>query len=354
MFVIKKLNNWFIKNQLDRKVTNIFDYESVIRSRPDVVEAHGTMGFYGCAYTYREYAKYAGIVNACSEHAPLFDTLNNFDFEKIDAPFYFVLSDQRASFIQNKISVPVFSIGPSIAYANCLYDEFDINIIKRELGKTLVIYPVHDGEESCCSSEKSREFISYVKLVKEKYAYDTVLVSMYYVDIERGRHFAYEKEGFIIVTAGRKDNYDFNVCMKTILRLADYVITEGVVSAIGYCTYMNIPVTVYPKKNIAKIKQGSTVKSNGLSDHILMEIENLYKEYSEEVTKAQYEYCKYYYGYDSVLSPEEMSLLFEYLSKIKKSSSEKRMRKIASQEKYSLIYSRLVDCLDRYSKLMKE
>lgn len=342
---IKKRCNSFIGKSGNEIITNIFDYNNVIRRRPDRdYEVKGSSRFYGYSYTLKKYSRYEGIINADSEHGPALDIEDGGDYKGQAGPVLIVNSEQRVNFLKNMVDKPIFPIGPSIHYAKSIYNEFDVKVIKQALGKTLCIYPMHDIENFHYIGSTTK-FVEYVRKIKEEYNYDTVLVSMYFVDIERGRHFEYEREGWHIVSAGRRENYDFNNCMKSIIDLADYAIVEGYASVISYCIYMGVPVTVF-HKDFTFMEKGVDDMSNenGIRPETQKMFERMFEDYDENISREKYEFCNYWYGYDDILQPDELKLFFEYIERLKQNMTRDRMEEIAKEEKFALIF----EYLNRY------
>ena len=50
---------------------------------------------------------------------------------------------------------------------------------------------------------------------------------------------------------------------------------------------------------------------------VLKELYDLFKDYSEKISDKQKEICNYYFGYDSIRKPDELSKLFKSFEKNK-------------------------------------
>ena len=208
----------------------------------------------------------------------------------------------------------------------------------------MCIYPIHSIEITNYEDE-SRKFIEYVSEIKNEYGFDTVLVSMYFVDIERGRHLVYEQQGWIIVSAGRRENYDFNDCMKTIISISDYAIFQSYASAVGYCIFNNVPVTIFPHNRKCECSDGAANRDFNLDIETLKSFDDLFSTYDEEIDKKKYDICNEWFGYDSVMSGEEMKLLLEFISKLKVKMNRNQIMKIASKNKYQPIKEKIMKVL---------
>lgn len=326
----------------NRVVTNIFDYNNVIRRRPDIDRPFRNSNcFYGFNYCLKRFSGFRGTINAVVEHAPALDGYIGDYGDKL-APSVVVNSEQRREFLRAKIEKSIFTVGPSIYYAKNIYTEFSLKIIKKNLGKTLLIYPLHDIENFSYIQD-TQSFIEYVKKIKDENNYDTILVSLYFVDIERGRHIIYEKQGWTILSAGRRENYDFGDCMKTIISLADYAVFQAYASAIGYCIYEGVPVSIFPQEfRFVENGREGVQTDNGIRNETMRLFETMFQQYDESISKEKYEFCKYWYGYDSVMQADQLKLLFEYLKKTKIGMSKRKLRKIAFQKRFCGIREQLI------------
>ena len=313
---IKYNIDWLIrktvqKNDPNRIVDNIFDYQNVIRKRPDLDrEIYGSNYCYGMSYILKRYSGYKKRIRCLIEHAPGLTNIGLTEYKSNIFDTLLVSSVQRKEFLSEYTDKKIFDIGPSIAYANKIYDDFNISTIKKSFGKTLLLYPSHNVIDSDWEKD-TEKFIAEAKKIVDEYHFDTVLVCMFYIDIQRGTHLIYEKEGWNIVSAGQMVNYDFNDCMKTIISLADMAMFQTYSSAVGYCIYLNVPVFIFPFNY-----NDPGIRKKYATD-VLKEIYGLFKDFSEEISDKQKELCSYYFGYDSVKKSEELLGLFKSFEKNK-------------------------------------
>lgn len=320
--------DWAIKriklaNDKNRVVKDIFDYDNVIKERIDLDrEIFGSNNFYGMSYILKRYSGYKKRIRGLIEHAPGLTNIALGEYQSDIFNNLYVCSKQRKDFISKKTDKVIFDIGPSIAYAKTIYDEKQLSDIKSTLGKTLLIYPIHNFYDSNWKNDTER-FISYVNEIKNVYKFDTVLASMYHIDITRGLQERYEQEGYRIVSSGHTYNYDFNDCMKTILSLADNTVFQGYSSAVGYCIYMGLPVQIYPGCDEIHTQWHKNYESD-----VLDEFAKMFSEYSGEISKEQKEFCNYWFGYDSIRKPNELKHLLEISDKIYKIQDKKLIQEL--------------------------
>lgn len=288
-----------------RKIQDIFDYNEVIKERYDLERnIIGSNVNYGVNYILKRHSKYNKTINALVEHAPGLTNYVLNDYKNETSKTLFVCSRQRVDFLKDYTDKTVVDIGPSIAYAKCIYSDDKITEIKRKLGRTLLLYPVHNIEDTNWESDTD-QFIKAAKEIRDQHKFDTVLVSMYHIDIKRGTHKRYEAEGFKVVSSGYIQNYDFNDIMKTIIHISDGAIFQAYTSAIGYCIYEKVPVMLTHNSMIHdKWQQNYTTD-------ILYEFEKMYGEYTGTISKEQYEFANEWFGYDSVRESRELFKLLD-------------------------------------------
>lgn len=336
------INRIFAAYDHNRRITNIFDYYNIIRKRVDVDRSiRLTNYFYGFNYILKRYSGYRKVINASIEHAPGLNMKASPESKDRTLPALFVVSKQRAEFLRKNSNKLIFDIGPSISYSQNIYSEFDIKVIKQNLGKTLCIYPIHSIEITNYEDE-AKIFIEYITEIKRLYEFNTVLVSMYFIDIERGRHLIYEQQGWTIVSSGRRENYDFNDCMQTIISISDYAIFQSYASAVGYCIYNGVPVTIFPHNRKCECSEPSSNRDFNLNEDTLKFFDELFADYDEQISREKYDICKEWFGYDSVMSAEEMKLLLEFVAKLKVGMNRKRIMNIANKNKFLPIKEKIL------------
>ncbi|MDN3450102.1 hypothetical protein QMA09_07860 [Planococcus sp. APC 3906] len=145
---------------------------------------------------------------------------------------------------------PVFCIGPYIHYASNYYTEDQIRSIKMKNGKTLLVFPTHTYE----SSSMDYDLLAFVDNVMNGYgkAFDTILVSGYWLNLNSKIYELFEERGAIIVSAGARFDPNFLRRLKTIISLSDMVIGNDVGTHIGYSLHLNKPFQKVSSKIVKK------------------------------------------------------------------------------------------------------
>ena len=83
-----------------------------------------------------------------------------------------------------------------------------------------------------------------------------------------------------------------------------------------------------------------------ISDNILAKFNAMFEGYSETISKEQYDFCSYWYGYEDVLQPEVMKKLFEFCEKISTHTTLSEMKKIVQKNKYSICRELVLKALE--------
>lgn len=360
----KQYADWYKKSfdfRGELKVNNIFDYNYVIRERlPRQNEVYYGNMMYGLGQILREYSGYQGKLYCASEHGTPTERFDNtMEYRDNSMPLLLVHSSRRREFLSDKTDKLIIPCGPSfMPYGKPIYSEFAINATKKSLGKTLVVYPQHnnDTSEFVDFDKNNQRFIKYVDGIKKQGNFKSVIVSLYYIDIERGVHRSYEEKGWIVMSAGKNISYDFPDCFMTILSLADFVIAQSI-TGIAFCAYKRIPGIFYPGNRQMINEKGGycedawTIDGKSWLKKTEDDLLRLFGEYVETLTEEQYAWCNNLWGYSETKTSEEMNLIFQFAREIRKKADRiDVIEKIARKQKYELIKSYIDDAIAVYKK----
>lgn len=216
-------------------------------------------------------------------------------------------SEYRKTFISAKTNQNIITIGPYIKYAEPLYSSKKILAERKKLGKTLVVFPSH-SIDSVHANYNISEFIRYIKVFKEKYKFHSVIVCMYWKDIELDNHKEYELSGFQIATAGYSYDSNFLSRLKTILLLSDAMLTNSVGTHVGYSISLNKPVKIWNGSQLEYLpisgneerakKELSARQGEDLNTHLedVEYIKLTFSKFDSNISKSQLECVQYYWG----------------------------------------------------------
>ncbi|MCF2516448.1 hypothetical protein [Dyadobacter sp. CY351] len=224
-------------------------------------------------------------------------------------------SSYREKYIAEKAKKTSISIGPYIHYAESLLNQRDLDDLKKQLGRVLLVFPSH-SIGAVLSEYDQHEFCNEIE--KRKVGFDTVLVCMYWKDVQNGDHEAYKKMGYKLTTAGHRDDLYFLNRLKSIIMLSDMVISNSTGTHVGYSIYLNKPNYLF-KQNVAFVavsKSGESLVKNhympdvtATKDRDNQMLYDAFNVFQDQITDDQYKLTNYIWGFDCVKTPEELKAI---------------------------------------------
>ena len=317
IYIIYKIFNILLykKEIFDRKNIDLFEVSKICAMMP--YPGHEMIfdnNVYGIGNILKTYSDYVGQIDAYIEHGVYFG--NHFDRNQWYASKIITFSEQRKNHLsdQNE-NKQVHVIGPYIHYANLLYSNAKRISIKKDLKKTLLVFPVH-STNTINSKFDLKSFINEIVQKKKKYSFDTLLICLFWKDalnFELVNN--YKNNGCTICSAGRKWDKDFLNRLKTIISLSDLTISNDVGTHIGYCVYLNKPHTIlnYPIEHEPVNKIGIIQIKQEQSSERLVEINDVKSVFIKgdgslftEITTEQMEMVNKYWGINYVKTEKEI------------------------------------------------
>ncbi|MCF0039100.1 hypothetical protein [Dyadobacter fanqingshengii] len=221
-------------------------------------------------------------------------------------------SKYRSQFILEKTGKTPSLIGPYIHYAQGILNQEALSKTKTSLGRVLLVFPTHSIGAVAAEYDKNQFCL---EIEKRKAGYDTVLVCMYWKDAQNGDHDYYQKMGYKLTTAGHRDDLYFLDRLKSIILLADMVISNSTGTHIGYSLFLGKPNYLF-KQDVALVSKSQSGDIL-LRNHYQTEVTNTkskdnqllydtFDVFEEKITSDQYELAKHIWGFDCVRTPEEL------------------------------------------------
>ncbi|MEE0679985.1 MAG: hypothetical protein U0N53_07985 [Ruthenibacterium sp.] len=212
---------------------------------------------------------------------------------------------------RKETEVPIFVLGPYIHYARHYYDEEKRKNLKRELGRVLLVFPNH----SCEANETGvRQDERLLECIYSKYAkdFDTVMVCVYWHDIDAEILDEYRARGAKIVSAGFRGDQNFVCRLKTIISLADLVVGDDIGTNIGFCYYMGKEFVL--ESNHPRFDNPNFIQAFW-KFHEAFALSG--KNFTEEQRKQQkILYEQYWAGEKYLRTPEEMNAILEAMQEV--------------------------------------
>lgn len=250
-FIYKIMYLCFPKNLIIRrlikkveKIDSISDYDKFVETISPYLKYKGKISFFLTGLERYPYGYYREIMNYAKIKkikVPVFTELEHgISFGKdvclfdVNAISYVSQGEYQFEEIeQYSPNIPKYAVGPYILYSRDYYGEEKIREYKEKLGKTLLVIPSHTWE----GDSADRDTDSLINIVYSKYAsgYDSVLVCVYWNDINSPDYARYREKGATLVSAGYREDPLFVQRLKTIIKLSDAVVGDDLGTNIGFC-----------------------------------------------------------------------------------------------------------------------
>lgn len=318
-FQFKGKNDAAIESK-KRKSLSIFDYQAL--SQPIAYSPEESIidnNLYGYAHQIKKFAGVTRKLKGYMEHGLYWGGMVHKDEIHWHYSSIITLSEKRKLDIEkklpNKTAIP---IGPYIHYANSILSSKEQSKLKQKLGKVLLVFPSH----SVKNVDKKYDYKSFIEEInKRKKDYDTVLVSLYFIDaLDPSKVKVYEDEGFKVVTSGHKFDFNFVARQKTIIELADMTMSNAIGTHIGYCIFLKKPHYVFNQElKLVAINETEQKRIDSVSEPEDYAVElqqkeiftNLFSNFNPiEISKEQQDLCSEYWGFQELKSKEELSIIF--------------------------------------------
>ena len=190
----------------------------------------------------------------------------------------------------------IVPVGPYIRYARHFYSECKLNRMKRENGRTLLIFPTHSSPEINQSFDYNA-WLNEIRLRAE--GFDTVIISLYWLDFRNGSYKYYENKGYTLMCNGNRFDPFFLNRQKDLIYLADMTMSNDIGTHIGYCICENKPHYIYQQKiKYESIDDGKVHEdmNSRIRHQEYQEIFDAFSEFSGKITTIQTELVRYYWG----------------------------------------------------------
>lgn len=301
--------------------------------------------FYGNRNALFEYAdinssKQRFIFPFIEHGADLREQINVDIYDRINHSFVFQ-SDYKNEIVRGiRPYAPIYNVGPYIHYAKSYYNEDEILDIKRKLGKTVLLFPAHTFEGASVSYDREK----FVDNVMNKFMslYDSIIVCVYWNDVDDPIYEEFRKNGAHLVSAGFRGDFQFLSRLRSLIEIADVVASNLTGSYVGFARALNKPVYLFQEKAEFYSAKHQLLKKDedkyqNLIDAIFYAHSSLTPDDKQlEMQKQIYE--KYWGGAKFIKSKEDIrNIIYISESLLKKSNGttrniEKEINKIMKSE----------------------
>lgn len=162
--------------------------------------------------------------------------------------FVFQASYKNGMVHKERPFAPVYNIGPYILYAKNYYEQNTMADLKSKLGRTALLFPAHTFEGAGVEFDKKK----FVKDVLDKFKnnYDSLIISVYWMDVDDPIYEEFEANGAILMSSGFRGDADFIARQRTMFNLSDVVASNLVGSYIGYAKALEKKIYMFSDKAV--------------------------------------------------------------------------------------------------------
>jgi len=231
------------------------------------------------------------------EHGVYFGEYVGNDYNMPNVNTIYTYSEYRKNAILKSLKgstdKQVVLIGPYILYADNFKSEEALKKIKNKLGRVLLVFPSHPDPSEPVNFDMGI-FLQEIESMSKDF--DTVLVSLFWLDIRLGKDKIYKDRGYQIVCSGTRSDRWFLSRQKDLFELADFSMSNNVGTHVGYSIAMGVPHYIYDQH----INEG--VREDEKRHQIRMkeygEIKDAFNSKDPVITKRQMELVDFYWGHD--------------------------------------------------------
>ena len=223
--------------------------------------------------------------------------------------------------------IPVFSVGPYIHYAKGIYSREEIECMKQQNGKTLLVYMPHSIENVDREFSK-RKFIDDL-LLEYGTNFKKIFLCVYWADVNDPIcGYAIEK-GMDVVCAGFRFDAKFNRRQRSLLELADAVVFGDIGTFISYALYFKKPVGRIDISNNSTISEKEFTseweRKIQFNDEFNSYCHNFYCIFSNKLSlnDDMYRWLNPLNGFDQIKKPKEVKEIIEISKDIIEESNDR-------------------------------
>jgi hypothetical protein len=307
-------NNNYIK--LNTKKNKLFDWKLYKHKiKPYFFHPVIDNNFYGIGTSLNLYCglKKNNLIKYYIEHGYFFGSYVAEDSKKYWCKSIITFSERRANYLKPYNFNKIYQIGPYIHYAQKYSSPSEFKKYKSELGKMLLVFPMHSSTGTYLDFDVNL-FFDFID--KTKKDYDSVVISVFWTDLNNEKFInecLFRK--YKIFSAGNRYDQFFLSRLKDIINLSDMTISNGVGTHLIYSVYLKKPHFIFKQKTQEKSnnKKGDfelSIYSNDeyeIRKNEMNELEFLFgNSFNDKLSPKQYAYCESNFGFDKIKTPKQI------------------------------------------------
>ena len=281
----------------------IFDVDDIPKQiYPPRMEWAPHNQYYGAECVLRRAAGIRRPLNAFMEHG-IQDKgrIEVNDIKECRRKLYITYSDFRKEQYEEIIGDQrkVCVVGPYIKYAENFYSKIEQQKIKNKYGRILTFFPLHtiDGMDASSYDPEFEYVIGEIEKYRQQLKIDTVFICGYWRDYYVGRLKKYDRNGYVMVSAGHGMSQKFLSRLRSIIELSDYTMSDAFGTQVGYSIGLGVPHIVLKKDGIS-----ANQSAEGLLEWLLPYVSS----YDQFGSKEQDEMMDYVFGINQTLEKNEL------------------------------------------------
>lgn len=301
--------------------------------------------FYGIEPSLKSYCGYEGRIRAAIEHGVYFGDNVESEVDKNPCPAIITFGWQRREHLRKRFDRLVFEVGPYIHYASPFLSEMELSRLKSKLGQVMLVFPKHSIERVSLKGDLGQT-VEQIDALRNSRSIDTVIVCLYFNDIQSSLPSLFETRGFKVACCGHRSDPLFLSRQKSLIQLADLTVSNSVGTHVGYCHDLDKEHIVIEQTYSVEDSRSFNVNNDPLYVRSyrkeISEVAHAFSESGNE-TLRDAAACKYW-GADKVRSAEELRTALAFLDQTYKSTKNTRLmvsaaRKISEESSSPLVRS---------------
>lgn len=220
----------------------------------------------------------------------------------------------RAEILEQVTSIPVYYIGPYIFYATGYMDSSETTSIRNRLGRILLYFPTHSTHYSTAHYDAKEEFRQVARF-STACGFDTILVCLYWKDIQLGRAKWYQYPGVELVTAGHIFDWHFLPRLRSIIEISDYTASSEVGTHVAYCHALQKGHIILDPLRVDWVSKGPDARQDISTEEqrageaIEARIRSIFSSYSEGRSSDELAFADFLFGLSESKGPQALRRL---------------------------------------------
>lgn len=314
--VQKRIFELQVANRRDLALTNIDNLAKDINIfSPFTREIHKPNDWYGHATNIK---KFLGIplnykFKFILEHGLYLNEQVDHIDQETDLPTYLTYSSYRNNILK-EYRKNVFSIGPFIHYAKSSLSEIELKKERARLGKSVLFFPAHSTDIINLEYDIANLCKELKKISKD---YKSIRVCLYWKDILKGNHKAYQKYGFECVTAGHMLDPLFLPRLRSLISISDLTVSNIISSQAGFSVHLGKPhIIINQKINLKTDKYWNKRINDVFKSEAYIEVLKEFAKTNYRITAKQKLLVDKYWGSGNIKTKSQLKRIIKETERI--------------------------------------